>query len=206
MTLGLGTGSTAAIFVELLADALAAGRLRDIRGVCTSSDTEALAQRRGVPTLQFRELTKPIDVAIDGADEVDPALRLIKGRGGALLREKIVEQASREFICIVDQSKIVEKLGVGPLPVETVRFSSAYLLRSLIEEGVPAVVREKNGNAFVTDEGHHILDVSVPADEEIALFVERLRRRAGVVETGFFPTEATRVLVASRDGVRELTR
>lgn len=206
MLLGLGTGSTAAIFVELLADAIDGGRLTKIHAVCTSSETESLAKRRGIEVLQFNDLRQPIDLAVDGADEVDPALRLIKGRGGALLREKIVEQAAREFICIVDESKLVERLGVGTLPVEVVRFSSAHLLRAMIEEGTAATVREKNGSTLVTDEGHHIIDAAVPADEDIAVFVGRLKSRAGVVETGFFPTEATRVLVASSGGVRELAR
>lgn len=206
MLLGLGTGSTAAIFVELLADAIDAGRLSAIRGVCTSSATEELARKRGIPIVEFNDITQPLDLAIDGADEVDQQLRLIKGRGGALLREKIVEQAAREFIVIIDESKRVARLGVGSLPVEVVRFSSAHLLRSLIAEGHGASLRETNGSVRVTDEGHHIIDVMVPATMDIADFVDALRARAGVVETGFFPTEATRVLVATKDGVVELRR
>lgn len=206
MLLGLGTGSTAAVFVELLADAIDSGTLHDIRGVCTSTATDALARRRGIATVSFNDITQPIDLAVDGADEVDESLRLIKGRGGALLREKIVEQAAREFIVIVDESKLVARLGEGSLPVEVVRFSSQHLLRRFAAEGFAPVLRQAEGTTLITDEGHHIIDVSVGAGEDIATVVERMRSIAGVVDTGFFPTEASRVLVAGVDGVREMRR
>src|ERR1700682_2429483 len=126
MRLGLGTGSTARELVRLLGEALANGRLTDLRCTTTSSATEDQARSLGIPTFPLHEIT-PLDLAIDGADEIDRALRLIKGRGGALLREKIVEQAARRFIVIADESKLVEKLGAGVLPVEVTPFALGVL-------------------------------------------------------------------------------
>lgn len=205
MVLGLGTGSTAAIFVQLLGDALVAGSLRNIRGVCTSRATEALAREKKIPIVEFNSCDI-IDLAVDGADEIDPRLRLIKGRGGALLREKIVEQSARRFIVIADATKQVQRLGVGVLPIEVVRFSSMNFLRWLERDGVRAAFRKNGGELFVTDEGHHIIDAEVPHGLDIAEFVERLRRRAGLVETGFFPDEATKALIATADGVVTMQR
>src|SRR6059058_5121236 len=122
MSLGLGTGSTAKEFVTLLGDALKRGELRDIRCTCTSTQTEEQARSLGIPLHPLAEIA-PLDLAVDGADEIDAQLRLIKGRGGALLREKIVEQQAKQFIVIADESKIVNRLGVGVLPVEVTPFA-----------------------------------------------------------------------------------
>ena len=142
----------------------------------------------------------PLDIAIDGADEIDRDLRLIKGRGGALLREKIVEQQAKRFIVIADDSKVVERLGVGVLPVEVTPFARDILLRRF--EPYSPVLRE----GFTTDEGHEIIDVSVPANTDIAEVAARIREHAGVVETGFFPSEATEAIIATEDGIRRMTR
>lgn len=205
MMLGLGTGSTAAIFVELLADAISEGTIQHIEAVCTSRATEELARRRGVTIHEFNDIDH-VDLAIDGADEIDPQLRLIKGRGAALLREKIVEQSAEQFIVVADESKLVERLGVGVLPVEVVRFSSKHLLRRLHDEEVEARLRFDDGAILVTDEGHHIIDVMVPENRDIADFVADLSSRAGVVETGFFPSEASFAIIAGRAGVTTRTR
>src|SRR4051794_40425999 len=189
MSLGLGTGSTAKEFVKLLGEAIARGELRDVLCTCTSKQTEDQARALGIAMFALAEIA-PLDLAIDGADEIDAQLRLIKGRGGALLREKIVEQQAKRFIVIADESKIVEKLGVGVLPVEVTPFARDVLLKKM--SAYQPVLRD-----FTTDEGHVILDVRVPSDEDIADSVAKIRQHAGVVETGFFPTEATDAIIAT---------
>ena len=205
MTLGLGTGSTAAEFVRLLGEALRAGRLRDIRSTCTSEQTAAQAKAEKVPVFALAEVS-PLDLAIDGADEIDARLRLIKGRGGALLREKIVEQQARRFIVIADESKIVERLGTGVLPVEVTPFACDVLLRRFAELDLHPVLRFRDGTPRITDEGHLILDVMVPQGIDIAEIDRKIREHAGVVETGFFPHEATEAIIAGATGVRTMTR
>jgi ribose 5-phosphate isomerase A len=205
MTLGLGTGTTANEFVKLLGQALRDGALRDIRCTCTSENTEALARQQSVPTFPLFEVV-PIDLAIDGADEIDDRLRLIKGRGGALLREKIVEQQALRFIVIADESKLVPRLGAGVLPVEVTPFAREVLRRRFYEMGLEPVLRMHDGQPRITDEGHSILDVMVPKNADIADVVARIREHAGVVETGFFPHEATEAIIAAEGGIRRVRR
>ncbi|HET8796886.1 MAG TPA: ribose-5-phosphate isomerase RpiA [Thermoanaerobaculia bacterium] len=205
MALGLGTGSTAAEFVKLLGEALRNGALRDIRCTCTSEKTEAQAREENIPTFALAEIA-PLDLAVDGADEIDAGLRLIKGRGGALLREKIVEQQALRFIVIADESKIVGKLGAGLLPVEVTPFALDVLRRRFEEMGLAPVLRMHDGAPRITDEGNRILDVTVPETEDIAGVVARIRDHAGVIETGFFPTEATEAVIAGSEGVRWMRR
>jgi len=205
MSLGLGTGTTANEFVKLLGEALRSGALRDVRSTCTSEKTEALAREHDVPTFPLAEIV-PLDLAIDGTDEIDEGLRLIKGRGGALLREKIVEQQALRFIVIADESKIVERLGVGVLPVEVTPFALEVLQRRFQEMGLEPVLRLHEGQPRVTDEGHRILDVRIPKNAEIADVVARIRDHAGVVETGFFPREATEAIIAGADGIKRMKR
>jgi ribose 5-phosphate isomerase A len=205
MSLGLGTGSTANEFVKLLGEALRNGTLRDIRSTCTSEQTEALAREQSVPTFPLSEIV-PLDLAIDGTDEIDAQLRLIKGRGGALLREKIVEQQALRFIVIADESKIVDRLGVGVLPVEVTPFARDVLHRRFHEMGLDPVQRMRDGSPRITDEGHVILDVRIPKNADIADVVARIREHAGVVETGFFPREATEAIIAGSEGLRRMTR
>ena len=205
MTLGLGTGSTSKEFVHLLGEALRSGALRDIRCTTTSEQTEAQAREEGVPTFALAEVA-PIDLAVDGADEIDGQLRLIKGRGGALLREKIVEQQARRFIVIADDTKLVDKLGVGTLPVEVTPFALDVLTKRFTEMNLNPVLRLRDGAVRITDEGNRILDIRVPNDVDIADVVARVRELAGVVETGFFPHEATEAIIAAADGIRRLKR
>jgi len=205
MTLGLGTGSTAAEFVRLLGESLRNGGLRDIRCTTTSEKTEAQARQEGVPTFALHEVA-PLDIAIDGADEIDAQLRLIKGRGGALLREKIVEQQAVRFIVIADESKIVDRLGKGVLPVEVTPFALEVLTRRFTEMGLDPVLRMHEGAPRVTDEAHRILDVMIPSNADIADVVARIREHAGVVETGFFPNEASEAIIAGAEGIRRMTR
>lgn len=205
MSLGLGTGTTANEFVKLLGEALRSGALSDIRSTCTSEKTEALAKQQGVPTFALAEIV-PLDLAVDGTDEIDAQLRLIKGRGGALLREKIVEQQALRFIVIADESKIVKRLGVGVLPVEVTPFALDVVTKRFDEMGLKPVLRMHDGAPRVTDEGNRILDVMVPDGADIADVVARIREHAGVVETGFFPREATEAIIAGADGIRRMTR
>ena len=205
MKLGLGTGSTAKEFVDLLGTALREGRLQDIRCTSTSNATEEQARSLNIPMFALQQIA-PLDLAIDGADEIDAQLRLIKGRGGALLREKIVEQAAKRFIVIADESKIVERLGVGELPVEVTPFACEVLQRRFEELGLSPSLRMRDGAVRVTDEGNRILDIMVPADRDIADVVDELRRQAGVIETGFFPTEASEAVIAAASGIRWMRR
>lgn len=205
MRLGLGTGSTAEEFVRLLGERIAAGALADIRCVCTSARTEELARSLSIPVGSLSELA-PLDLTVDGADEIDPRLRLIKGRGGAMLREKIVEQASRRFLVIADEGKLVERLGVGPLPVEIIPLAVEVLRSRFERSGLEPELRKSGGNPFMTDEGNRILDIRVPRDRDIADVIDEVRRNAGVVETGFFPDEASEAIIAGAGGVRVMRR
>jgi ribose 5-phosphate isomerase A len=205
MSLGLGTGSTAKEFVALLGEAITRGDLRDIRCTCTSNQTEEQARSLGIALFPLAEIT-PLDLAVDGADEIDAQLRLIKGRGGALLREKIVEQQAKRFIVIADESKIVDRLGVGLLPIEVTPFALDVITNRFASMDLSPVLRMRDGKPRITDEGNRILDVRVPAARDIAEVVAEMRALAGVVETGFFPTEATEALIATSGGVRRMTR
>src|ERR1051325_1358050 len=205
MPLCLGTGSSAREFVRLLGDALASGALRDIRCTTTSEATEEQAKSLGIPTFALAEVA-PLDLAVDGADEIDAMLRLIKGRGGALLREKIVEQAAKRFIVIADDSKIVDRLGSGPLPVEVTPFALGVLTHRFAAMGLAPELRMRDGAPRVTDEGNRILDIRVPQERDIADVVDEIRHHAGVIETGFFPTEASEAIIAESGGVRRMRR
>lgn len=207
MVVGLGTGSTAVWAVRRVAELLDTGALSGIVAIPTSAATEAEARRLGVPLTTL--LDHPVvDVTIDGADEVDPHLDLIKGGGGALLHEKIVAQASRRLVIVVDEEKLSPALGTRfALPVEVVPFgqgSAAAHLRSL---GATVTLRAAaDGEAFVTDEGNVILDCEFGVLTDPAGLAAELDGRADVVEHGLFLGLATDVVVAGRDGVRHLAR
>ena len=204
MVLGLGTGSTAAIVVELLGERVRQG-LR-IVGVPTSERTAEQARGLGIPLGDLADHPE-LDLTIDGADEVHTGtLDLIKGLGGALLREKIVAAASRRMTVVVDESKLVSRLGGVRLPVEVVRFGWQATARHLEREGVDVRIRVgPDGAPFVTDNGNHIIDGALSIDDpaEIAL---RLGRIPGVVETGLFIGIATRVVAGTPQGPRILER
>lgn len=205
MTLGLGTGTTAAEFVKLLGAALRSGTLTNIRCTTTSEQTEAQAREEQIPLFKLADVS-PLDLAVDGTDEIDARLRLIKGRGGALLREKIVEQQALRFIVIADESKIVDRLGTGALPIEVTPFALDVLQRRFHEMGLKPVLRMRDGAVRITDEGNRIVDVLVPPNADIADVVARIREHAGVVETGFFSTEATDAIIAAESGIRWMKR
>jgi ribose 5-phosphate isomerase A len=207
MVVGLGTGSTTDFFLQALGGAIRSGSLSGIIGIPTSRQSERRAQHLGIPLGSFAQAPK-IDVAVDGADEVGPGLNLIKGLGGALLREKIVAQNSATLVIIADASKRVEILGSkGPLPVEVAQFgfeTQEEFLRSL---GCQPVLRKSaDGTTFVTDNGNVIYDCFFPRIDDPAALETSLKRRAGVVECGLFVGIAKLALIADESGVQELTK
>ena len=210
MKLGLGTGSTARHFVELLAERVRAGL--DVVGVPTSETTRADAERLGVPLTTLDE-TPALDMTVDGADEIGPDLSLIKGGGGALLREKIVAAASARMVVIADEAKLVAVLGRFPLPIEVVPFGLAAT-RQAIEAAAAAagapgqavLRRDKNGHAFVTDSGHWILDAALNRIADPKSLADRLSAIPGVVEHGLFIGLAQAAILAGPGGVRVVER
>ncbi len=208
MRLGLGTGSTAARFVEALGQKVAAG----LRVLCvpTSEDTRAQAMRLGIPLTTLDE-TPHLHLTIDGADEIDDQLRMIKGGGGALLREKIVATASDKMVVIADASKLVETLGRFPLPVEVVRFGvpATHKLVAAIAaqagcEGEIRLRQDRSGEPFVTDQGNVILDCAFGRIPEPEVLAFALKRVPGVVEHGLFLGIADAVILAGEAGVQVL--
>jgi ribose 5-phosphate isomerase A len=201
---GLGTGSTAAYAVRFLGEQVRAGL--KIHGIPTSVHTKELATSLGIPLTTLDE-DQQIDVDIDGADEFDPQLHLIKGGGGALLREKIIASASRQVIIIADSSKQVAVLGKFPLPVEVIPFAQPLVAKRIAALGATVKLRQDaKGNAFVTDEGHHILDCSFGQIPDPPALARKLSDMPGVVEYGLFIDLATVVLCAKGENVAELRR
>jgi ribose 5-phosphate isomerase A len=210
MKLGLGTGSTAKHFVELLGERVRAGL--DVIGVPTSEATRADAERCGVPLTTLDDIDR-LDLTVDGADEIDPSLDLIKGGGGALLREKIVAAASDRMIVIADETKWVEVLGRFPLPVEVVPFGLAATRRAMgrafAESGVSGqmVLRTaKDGHVFVTDGGHWIVDAHLGRISDAPRLAGLLNAIPGVVEHGLFIGLASTAVLAGPRGIRVVER
>lgn len=202
MTIGLGSGSTAHIWIELLGEQVRDHGLR-IRAISSSIESENLGRSYGIPFVTF-DAYPTLDLAIDGADEIAPGLALIKGGGGNLLREKIVAGASQQFIVIADESKIVEKLGRFPLPVEVIPMAAPLVSRRLRElRFEPAIRRAKDGSPFITDEGNLILDCSGQMLDDPPRIAAALDSTVGVVEHGLFLGMASMALIAGADGVLE---
>jgi len=208
MVLGLGTGSTVAHLLTLLSEALASGKLTDVVGVPTSLQTEQRAASLDIRLIGLGDRDR-VDLTIDGADEISPDLDLIKGGGGALLREKMVAQASARVVIIADESKCVERLGsTFALPVEVVRWGWEAQARYLERCGAEVVMRSGPDRLpAVSDNGHVFLDCHFPDGiEDPAALEDRLARRAGIVETGLFLGLASEAVVASQDEVRVIRR
>lgn len=204
MVLGLGTGSTVRYVLQEIAERRSAGGLRDVTGVPTSRETAERAGALGIPLCSLAECPHP-DLTLDGADEVDPELRLIKGLGGALLREKIIAVASRRLLIVADQSKTVDRLGTrAPLPVEVDPFSAPVQPEFLSSLGAePALRRAAGGEPFVTDGGHWIYDCRFPdgiVDPEV--LCRELNWRPGIVEHGLFLGIAWGAVIAGPDGTQ----
>ncbi len=207
MKLGLGTGSTARLVLEALAARLERGEIDGIVGVPTSTETRDHARQLGIPLATLDDEPR-LDLTLDGADEVDPDLELIKGLGGALLWEKIVASATERLVIVVDDSKLVERLGTrSPLPVEVIPFGWRTLLEPVAALGAePALRTTQDGDPYVTDGGHYILDCRFPNGLDDPRAVQAaLREWPAVVETGLFLGMARTVVVGTADGpvVRE---
>jgi ribose 5-phosphate isomerase A len=199
---GLGTGSTAAYAIRFLGEKVTAGL--KIRGIATSVRSQELASSLGIPLTTFDECQQ-LDVAIDGADEIDPRLCLIKGGGGALLREKVVASAARQFVVIADSSKQVAVLGKFPLPVEVIPFAQALVASRISALGAVVNLRKSPaGNSFTTDEGHHILDCNFGKIPDPPALARILSDIPGVVEHGLFIGMASVALIGMGDKVLEL--
>lgn len=207
MKVGLGTGSTAIHATRRIAELLAAGELRDLMGFATSRATYAEAVRLGIPMLDD-DLPADLDLVIDGADEVDPALDVIKGGGGALLREKIVAQTSRRVIIVADEGKLSPQLGSQwPVPVEVLPFGWRSQARYLEALGAAWTLRHTpDGRQFVTDSGNMILDCAFGPIADPARLAALLGERAGIVEHGLFIGLTTDLVVAGSDGIEHRTR
>jgi ribose 5-phosphate isomerase A len=206
MKLGLGTGTTARHFVDLVGEQVKGG----LQVVCvgTSKATEEQAKALGIPLSTLDDLLD-LDLTVDGADEVDPQLRLIKGGGGALLREKIVAAASKRMAVIVDSTKLVRVLGAFPLPVEVVPFglkaTRGHIERALAGLGLAGPIRLRGGSQpFITDGGHYILDCSLGAIDQPERLGESLSMIPGVVEHGLFVGLARTAIIAGAEGVQVL--
>jgi ribose 5-phosphate isomerase A len=207
MVLGLGTGSTARYVLTGLGARLRDGRLRAIVGVATSEATNALAGQLGIP-MSTLDSHPQLDLALDGADEIDPELNLIKGLGGALLREKIVESSAARLIIVADESKPVAQLGTrAPLPVEVIRFALPVVAPRLAELGcTPTLRRAADGQPFLTDENNYILDCAFNGIPDARALNVAIHAIPGVVEHGLFIGMATQVFVAGAEGISTMVR
>jgi len=204
MTVGLGTGSTAYYAIMRIGEMVRGGL--DIKAVATSEESEQLARAQGITIIPFGEVQK-IDVDIDGADEADAQLRLIKGGGGALLREKIVAAASDRMIIIADEGKVVQQLGQFPLPVEIIPFAWELTFRKLEQLHARPVLRKKEGQLFITDNGNYIADCHYERIADPEVLHAQLNDIPGVVENGLFIGMADLLIVGREDGaVREISR
>jgi ribose 5-phosphate isomerase A len=209
MRLGLGTGSTARHFVDLLGERVRGGL--DVLAVPTSRETQAQADRCGIPLTTLDEVAQ-LDLTVDGADEIAPDLSLIKGGGGALLREKIVATASARMIVIADASKFVQTLGRFPLPIEVASFGADATVRAIenvvsaVRPGVLTLRRGRDGHAFVTDGGHWIVDAALGRIDEPKALAQALCAIPGVMEHGLFIGIAQTAIVAGADGVKLVER
>jgi len=208
MRLGLGSGSTVAHFLTALGARIARGELEDVAGVPTSIQTAERCRELRIPLGELGDLA-PLDIAIDGADEVDPSLDLIKGLGGALLREKVVATEAHRFIVIADRSKLVDRLGERhPVPVEVITFAWRSHLPFFEDLGAQPVLRVgPDGEPLRTDNGNYIVDCHFSGGVDDAQALElRIRARPGVVATGLFLDMATDALIADAGSIRRLSR
>jgi ribose 5-phosphate isomerase A len=207
MVLGLGTGSTAKYFIQAVASAIRSGQLKDVRGVPTSVASERLARESQLPIATFSQITH-IDLTVDGADEIAPGLTLIKGLGGALLREKLVAQNSHRVVIIADESKVVQNIGQKTaLPVEVTPFGVEASERYLKELGcTPNLRRHPDGAIFLTDNGNYIFDCKFQKIDDPAALNEKLCYRAGIVESGLFINLADEAIIATDTSLRTITR
>jgi len=203
MDIGLGTGSTVYWTIRKLGEMVTNGFR--VRGVPTSRSTETVAAEFGVPLISLADIDE-LALTIDGADEIDPQLDLIKGGGGALLREKMVAEASRQLIVVADESKMVETLGAFPLPVEIVMFGWERTFSRLKKMGLNPMRRMAADTPFVTDNGNYILDCACGSITDPGTLYQRLKSMTGVVDAGLFVELATIAIIAGESDVRVVER
>lgn len=202
MILGLGTGSTTSYFVEEVGRLVKEEGL-NIIGVTTSSVTSKQAQELGIPLKDIDDVDD-VDLTVDGADEVDPFFNGIKGGGGALLMEKVVATPSKDYIWVVDESKLVDTLGAFKLPVEVVQYGAMQVFKIFEEKGYKPAFREKDGQRFVTDMKNYIIDLDLGRIEDPIALGNELKQMVGVVEHGLFNQMVKKVVVAGQNGVTVL--
>ena len=207
MIIGLGTGSTAMFALYKISDLIQRGELKNIYGIPSSKEIEKEAKKNRVP-LSTLEKFKNIDVTIDGADEVDPNLNLIKGGGGALLREKIIAQASKRIVIVVDEGKLSKKLGTKwSIPIEVIPFGWESHMEFIKTLGANPTLRLlESGKPFETDQGNIILDLQFGPIENLIALSETLNSRAGIIEHGIFINIATDLVVASEKGIQHTSK
>ncbi|MCH2300276.1 MAG: ribose-5-phosphate isomerase RpiA [SAR324 cluster bacterium] len=198
MLVGLGTGSTAAFAISYLGEKVRSGLT--ISAIPTSEASKKQAQSEGIPLIDF-ETSPSIDLCIDGADEIDSELNMIKGGGGALLREKIVASSAKRYLIIIDSSKQVETLGTFPLPVEVISFGWQVVSRKLKEMNASPELRKSGTQPFVTDEGNYILDCRFNSIPEVEQLETELNRIPGVVENGLFVAMCDQMIMGKGDQV-----
>jgi ribose 5-phosphate isomerase A len=205
MIVGLGSGTTATLFIKLLGDKVHKGLA--IRGIATSEASAKLGSEVGIPIIDFHVSTE-IDVAVDGADEVASGLALIKGGGGQLLREKIVASAAKKFIIVADSSKLVKQLGKFHLPIEVIPMAEPVVTQKLERMGIPSTIRQsKDGHGdFITDEGNLIVDCAPMVIDDPVALGSKISQITGVVEHGLFTGMADLALIADSNEVRQYTR
>ncbi|SFV31211.1 ribose-5-phosphate isomerase RpiA [Thermoflavifilum thermophilum] len=203
MLIGIGTGSTAYWFIQALGERVKQGL--QIRAVATSKESAQLASALQIPILELNDVDE-IVLTVDGADEVDPQLRLIKGGGGALLQEKMVAAASRRLVIVADERKQVQQLGAFPLPVEVIPAGWKHVRRRILEMNCSRVELRGNPQPFVTDHGHYILDCYFGKIEDAHALNISLHQIPGVVETGLFLNLATEAIIARADGSIQIIR
>lgn len=202
MVLGLGTGTTARFALEEIGKRCKDGRLKNIVGIPSSLDTDKRARELGIPIVTFDE-KQELDITIDGADEVDPQLNLIKGGGGALLREKVLAQSSLRNIMIVDESKLSPKLGTHwPVPIEVIPFAWKPVAKYLESLGSEPVLRMGKEGPYRTDQNNYILDANFGPIQDLERLARELGQKAGIVEYGIFIGTASEVIVAAKNGIR----
>jgi ribose 5-phosphate isomerase A len=207
MIVGLGTGSTVKYFLKGLAAKIQNGKLKNIKGIPSSRQTEKIARELNIPLTSFDEY-QTIDITIDGADEVDPDFNLIKGGGGALLREKIMAQASKRFVIIIDESKHSPKLGKKfAVPVEILPYAMPLEMKYLKDLGAGIKIRKMaNGHNYKTDQDNNIIDCNFGPIPDANKLDITLKMRAGIQEHGLFLSVTTDVIMATQNEVKHLTR
>jgi ribose 5-phosphate isomerase A len=201
MTIGLGSGSTVYWMLKKLGELVKDGF--NVRGVPSSLKTEGLAKEFGIPLVYFSDVSH-LDLAIDGADEVDPNFNLIKGGGGSLLREKIVDDAAKQLIIVADETKLVPTLGNFPLPVEVVPFGWEITAQEIAKLQCTPKIRMENGERYVTNNGNYILDCQFSYIQNPNELHKQLKLTIGVVETGLFINMADKIIVGEEKGIRVL--